>query len=139
MPVKAKILLSKQPFAHLDSNTLEKLANISRLKSYKRGDVILAAGQDDHKSAFLVYGKINIRSVDGRTRTIRYNQEEAKLALCNVKPRQQTVTAESHDACILWIKDRVLEVVCNDKQADGISLEIVPDRRSNSRQETQTD
>lgn len=133
MPVKAKILLSKQPFAHLDSNTLEKLANISRLKSYKRGDVILAAGQDDHKSAFLVYGKINIRSVDGRTRTIRHDQEEAKIALCNVKPRKQTVTAESHDACILWIKDRVLEVVCNDKQTDGISLEIVPDRRSNSR------
>lgn len=137
MPVKTKILQSKRTFKHLDSDTLEKLANITNLKYYNRGDVILTAGQDNHKSAFLVYGKINIRSADGRIRTIRHDQKEARIAICNVKPRKQTVTAESYDTCIIWIKDRVLDVICSDNlsHGHGISLEIVTDRRSQSRQE----
>ena len=135
MPVKTKILQSKQPFKHLDTTTLEKLANIAKLKYYNRGDVILAAGQQDQKSAFLVYGKVDIRAADGRTRTVRHDQKEAGLALCNIKPRKHTVTADSHNTCIVWIKDRVLDVICSDNASKGISLAIVPDRRSEGRQE----
>lgn len=136
MPINNKILKRKQPFSHLDNEALDALARSAVITYHNKGDIIFAAGDNDDKSAFLVLGEVLLRSIDGRVQKVHFLDEESSHSLANVKPRRYTAIAKSHDTCLLWIQNQILELVMNksnDMLESGIISEIIPDRRHERR------
>lgn len=124
MKATAKIIQRKKPFQHFPLNALEELSRSSVLSCYERGSSIFREGDCDRKSAFLLTGKISLRAADGRSpQVITPFQEKSALPLSSIKPRKYTAIAETHNTCVFWVHDLIVEHI---RSKYGIDENIHP-------------
>jgi signal-transduction protein with cAMP-binding, CBS, and nucleotidyltransferase domain len=120
MKATAKIIQRKKPFQHFTINALEELSRSSVVNCYKRGESIFNEGDNDRKSVFLLSGKISLCAADGRSpQIITPFQEKSALPLSSIKPRKYTAVAETHNTCVFWVHDLIVEHIRSKHGIDG--------------------
>lgn len=82
-----------QPLNRLTDDQLVLLVNRTERKSYSRGQQVLQRGARDGLDYFLVAGKVELESLDGRKMTIEAETERALNPIARLQPRMYDVTA----------------------------------------------
>jgi len=85
------LLKTRIPVNSLSPKNLETLASELSVTKFKKGKVIFKAGDKDDDVIYLLEGQIQLKPADGgSTRVIDADDDEAKYALAQLKPRQYT-------------------------------------------------
>lgn len=120
------ILRTKVPLEALGHYGLRHLPEFTRIQYCIQGDILFRLGEQDKESVFLLNGEIELVSPDGRVSRIGANDQRARYALGNLKPRRFTCSAASPGVVVARIQSELLERVLTWEQmaSDG-SSEIV--------------
>ncbi|MCK4587754.1 MAG: cyclic nucleotide-binding domain-containing protein, partial [Gammaproteobacteria bacterium] len=107
-----KLLRSLSPLCDLTPDMLTELSAKSRLEEVASGVTIFTIGERDHRTLYLIAGKLEFTDASGRTTRLAANSKQARLPLNQEKPR--TVTAVSIGAVtLLNIDTSLLDMLVN--------------------------
>lgn len=95
---KADYLATVSLFSHLEKEELQRLANQSRYRTFKFGDVIIQEGERDDRLYILISGKVNVfksyrTKKEKRLRTLEPPSYFGEIALIDELVRSATVVA----------------------------------------------
>ena len=107
-----KLLRSLSPLCDLTPDMLTELSAKSRLEEVASGVTIFTIGERDHRTLYLIAGKLELTDSSGRTTRLAANSKQARIPLNQEKPR--TVTAVSIGAAtLLNIDTSLLDMLVN--------------------------
>lgn len=81
------------PFRQMSEHELILMADAVTLLSLRKGDVLFKAGDIDSNEFFLVEGKLELTSSDGKSRVMNGDDEIASRPIARLRPRQYTAKA----------------------------------------------
>ncbi|MEE8380238.1 MAG: cyclic nucleotide-binding domain-containing protein, partial [Gammaproteobacteria bacterium] len=107
-----KLLRSLSPLCDLTPDMLTELRAKSRLEEVESGVTVFAIGERDHRTLYLIAGKLELTDGSGRTTRLAANSKQARVPLNQEKPR--TATAVSIGAVtLLNIDTSLLDMLVN--------------------------
>ncbi len=107
-----KLLRSLSPLCDLTPDMLTELSAKSRLEEVASGVTVFTIGERDHRTLYLIAGKLELTDASGRTTKLAANSKQARQPLNQEKPR--TVTAVAVGAVtLLNIDTSLLEMLVN--------------------------
>jgi CRP-like cAMP-binding protein len=116
--------LKKMPiFEPFNQGELQTLLNMSRLRTYKRGEAIIQEGNVDPWVYFLIYGQVRIAKRDKTVTTMRRRGDVfGEMRFISRAPRSASAVAENDVACIAVDTEYVEKLAGEDKIAFGYIL-----------------
>ncbi len=81
------------PFKQMAEHELILMADALTLLELKKGDVLFKAGDIDTKEFYLLQGKLELTSNDGKSRIMTAEDEVAERPVARLRPRQYTAKA----------------------------------------------
>ena len=85
-------------FRPIDTFTEQQLILVSAnsiVKSYEKNQLVLEAGSHDKIEYFLLKGRVELVSIDGRTKEIAADSDSAQAAVALLQPRKYTVRTKT--------------------------------------------
>jgi rhodanese-related sulfurtransferase len=107
-----KLLRSLSPLCDLTPDMLTELSAKSRLEDVASGVTIFSIGERDHRTLYLIAGKLELTDASGRTTKLAANTKQARQPLNQEKPRSVTAVAVGA-ATLLNIDTSLLEMLVN--------------------------
>lgn len=107
-----KLLRSLSPLCDLTPDMLTELSAKSRVEHVVSGATIFRAGERDHRTLYLVSGKLELTDAMGKSSRIAANSKQAQEPLDPNKPRTMTATAKSA-VTLLNIDTELLDMLLN--------------------------
>jgi len=116
--------LKKIPiFEPFNQGELQTLLNMSKLRTYQRGEAIIQEGNVDRWVYFLVYGSVRIAKKDETIAIMRRRGDVfGEMRFIDSSPRSASVIAEKDVACIAVDTDYVEKLAGNDRITFGYIL-----------------
>jgi CRP-like cAMP-binding protein len=102
-----------QPLNRLTDDQLVLLASRAERRAHGPGQRVLERGVRDGLDYFLITGKVELESVDGRTSVIEAETEKALNPIARLQPRMYDVTAVTPceflvvEQDVLWSAQRI--------------------------------
>jgi len=127
--------LKKMPiFRPFNKGDLQTLLNMSKLRTYRSGEVIIQEGNVDSWVYFLVYGKIKIVQKEKEVAMLRRRGDVfGEMRFVDASPRSASAYADGDVACIAFDTEYVDKLAGEDRIAFGyivyrVFAEILADR-----------
>jgi CRP-like cAMP-binding protein len=113
--------LKKMPiFEPFTQGDLQTLLNMSKLRTYKSGEVIIQEGNVDPWVYFLVYGKVKIVKKEKEITILqRKGDVFGEMRYVDASPRSASVYAENDVACLAFDTEYVKKLTGDDRIAFG--------------------
>jgi len=125
MAVNTETLQQKHPLKDLSVRTLKLVSELSSVTKYNRGEIIFEIGDTDDLTAYLISGKIALKSTDNRVIHIDHSNTSAQFGLSSLKPRLYMAEAMQDETTVIWIKTELLDNLSNGKIATNIQCEFI--------------
>lgn len=110
------------PIDSLSQQGLDQLVRQLDIRPVERGVVLFEEGDTDHRTLFLLSGRVELDSGD-RTETVEAGSEKARYALAGLKPRRYTATTRD-ESVLADIDTKTLDnILTMDQLAAGTSAE----------------
>jgi CRP-like cAMP-binding protein len=109
------------PLNTMTEGNLQALVEHARTRAVAAGSVLFRQGDTDKSVYYLTEGDILLRSGDGAERHVVAGSEDARYALSQLKPRQNTATAATAST-VLCFGDEVLDRLLTWDQVGGIEV-----------------
>jgi CRP-like cAMP-binding protein len=127
-----KLLRSLSPLCDLTPDMLTELSAKSRLEDVASGMTVFTLGDRDHRTLYLIAGKLELTDASGRTTKLAANTKQSRQPLNQETPR--TVTAVAIVAVtLLNIDTSLLEMLVNwgsNQTYEVSSLEVVEEEET---------
>ena len=107
-----KLLRSLSPLCDLTPDMLTELSVKSRVEQVPAGVTIFKAAERDHRTLYLISGKLDITDATGRTTRLVANTKQARQPLDPVMPRSVTAVSTT-PVVLLNIDTSLLEMLTN--------------------------
>ncbi len=91
------------PFQNMVEHELILMADAVKLLNLRKGDVLFKVGDIDSNEFFLVEGKLELTSDDGKSRLITGKDDIASRPIARLRPRQYTARATG--PCVVFYVD----------------------------------
>lgn len=124
--LNAKILGKFQQLSNLGPMQLELLANSLHIRSAPQGKKILAQGDTSAFGLYLLQGRLQLSSTDGRVSEISDDSPQALSPIAHLLPRRYDVTALT-PVEYLTIDNQLLEGILCDHGDAFTATEIMPE------------
>jgi CRP-like cAMP-binding protein len=122
IPMMDKALLQDLiPLNTMTEGNLQALVEHARMRPVPAGTVLFRQGDTDKSVHYLMEGDILLEGTDGSERHVIAGSEDARYALSQLKPRQNTATAASQST-VLSFGDEVLDRLLTWDQVGGIEV-----------------
>ncbi len=99
-----------RPLNNLSENQLVLASAHAEIKRYQEGEVLFKVDSHDRYEYFLLEGKVELESFDGRFKEVEAGSEGAHTAIALLQPRKYTVRAVKNSLLIL-IQQSVIEAL----------------------------
>ncbi len=122
-----KLLKSLSPLCDLSPDMLTELSAKSRVEQVVKGATIFKRGERDHRTLYLISGKLELTDANGRSTMLTANSPQASKPIDGVTPRRVTAAAKTA-VTLLNIDTSLLEMLLNwgqkqDYQVSNIETE----------------
>ncbi len=107
-----KLLRSLSPLCDLSPDMLAELSGKSRVTQVVAGATIFKQGERDHRTLYLVAGKLELTDASGKTTKLVANSKQARQPLDPVSPHTVTAVAKT-PVSLLNIDTDLLEMLLN--------------------------
>lgn len=107
-----KLLRSLSPLCDLTPDMLAELSSKSRVEQVVAGATIFKQGERDHRTLYLLSGKLELTDSSGRTTKLASNSKQARQPLNPEKPRTITAVAKT-PITLLNVDTGLLEMLLN--------------------------
>lgn len=125
--VEKSVLKTLVPPNALNAENFQELAGKAVVEEFSAGQTVFKAGDLDHKTIYLLQGKLELNGEDGQVSTIAGGSDVAKHPLANLQPRKHT--AKALTACkVTRFDSDLLDILLTWDQLSGIEVsEILVD------------
>ena len=107
-----KLLKSLSPLCDPSPDMLTELSAKSRVEQVVRGATIFKRGDRDHRTLYLISGKLELTDANGRSTTLAANSPQASKPIDGTSPRRVTATAKTA-VTLLNVDTSLLEMLLN--------------------------
>ncbi len=107
-----KLLRSLSPLCDLSPDMLAELSGKSRVTQVVTGATIFKQGERDHRTLYLVAGKLELTDASGKTTKLAANSKQARQPLDPASPHTVTAVAKT-PVSLLNIDTDLLEMLLN--------------------------
>ncbi|MCF6336941.1 MAG: cyclic nucleotide-binding domain-containing protein [Gammaproteobacteria bacterium] len=107
-----KLLRSLSPLCDLSPDMLAELSDKSRVTQVVTGATIFKQGERDHRTLYLVAGKLELTDASGKTTKLVANSKQARQPLDSISPHTVTAVAKT-PVSLLNIDTDLLEMLLN--------------------------
>ena len=116
LSLKINVLKGMPIFRYLSYRELVRLMNITQVRRYEEGEVIIEEGTDGEELFILLEGKAKLSKAGSYITTLEQGDHFGEMALVDSAPRSATIAAEGHARLMIITRTDFYEIIRNESK-----------------------
>ena len=116
LSLKINVLKGMPIFRYLSYRELVRLMNITQVRRYEDGEVIIEEGSDGEELFILLEGKAKLSKGDAYITTLEQGDHFGEMALVDSAPRSATIAAEDSARLMIITRTDFYEIIRNESK-----------------------
>ena len=116
LSLKINVLKGMPIFRYLSYRELVRLMNITQVRRFEEGEVIIEEGTDGEELFILLEGKAKLSKAGSYITTLEQGDHFGEMALVDSAPRSATIAAEGHARLMIITRTDFYEIIRNESK-----------------------